>query len=95
MPLEDSRERIIKLLKNHYALGHLTLEEFENRLCVATNSESKGDLIPLVMNLSSLPDSPAAPSEASTGAPAVNRGAVRARAGTVVPWLERVQEATE
>ena len=99
MPMEESRERIIKMLEDHYAFGHLTLTQYENRLSVATNTESKGDLIPLVLDLPSLPGSPVGNGK---GGPAkdrevsvdssslsVNRGAVR-ESGAIVGFLSGI-----
>ena len=75
--MEESRERVIHELKEHCAYGNLTLAEYESRLNVATNADSRSELLPLIENLPELLETRPEPANENRISTRINRGSVK------------------
>ena len=78
LPFEQSRERIIDILKDLYTKGDLELDDFEKRMNRINASTSKDELIPLIRDLP-IPaeSSPPSPLEPAEGTVRINQGHVQ------------------
>lgn len=57
------REEAVRLLGEHFSAGRLTLDEFDQRVTLATTARTRGDLVPLFTDL---PSAPAVPESSAT-----------------------------
>ncbi|MBN1700005.1 MAG: hypothetical protein JW881_21020 [Spirochaetales bacterium] len=72
-----AREKVIERLKYGFTHDHLEQQDFEKRLNIAINTQSKADLIELVDDLPEINEEPG-PGDAGTAFPvSINRGQVR------------------
>lgn len=55
VPIDNARNQIVEMLKEHYAHGHLDMTEFEEKLDIATKTQSVQELVSLVKGLPDLP----------------------------------------
>ena len=77
-PAKKLRTEVIERLKENYALDYLEEDVFEKRISIATNTNSKGELLSLVEDL---PDVPKDHSSMIPGKYSINSGKVES-AGT-------------
>lgn len=54
---DRDRDQVTEALREHYAQGRLTVEEFDERLTAATSAKTMGELRTLTADLPALPDS--------------------------------------
>ncbi|MFB9838191.1 DUF1707 SHOCT-like domain-containing protein [Actinoallomurus acaciae] len=53
---DRDRDEVVDLLREHYAQGRLTMEEFEERSTAATSAKTLGDLRVLTADLPAAPE---------------------------------------
>lgn len=72
---DTDRERVVATLREHYAEGRLSLDEFQERSTAAYAAKTFGDLVPLSRDLPALPEPEAQQPDAD--APSRQRQAAR------------------
>ena len=83
--VEKVRNQVIEMLKNHYAQGNLGIQEFEERLEVATHSNASTELMSLVDDLPAMTQ-PASQTDLSESNVKLNTGRVK-ESGTILSIL--------
>lgn len=53
---DRDRDQVAEALREHYAQGRLTVEEFDERVTAATSAKTMGELRTLTTDLPALPD---------------------------------------